>query len=252
VKHAWLVLLAMVPATMPGPAAAAPPIIAWTYVVQPGDTLAAVAARMGLSATALARANGIEPDARLAPGTVLKRPDPADMPTREKRPPRRTTVPARVAPTPRTMPPPRPVPRPVPSPQPAHGPEPGAPRMVWPTSGALVNRFGARVHGRADNGIDLAAFAGMTVRAAAAGQVIFAGTEPERFGQLIVIDHGNGWATAYAYLGKVAITTGAKVGKGQAIARIGTSGEAKQPMLHFELRHDNVPRDPVAALPTRL
>ena len=88
-KRALLAALALVPAAVPGPAGAAPPIVAWTYTVQPGDTLAAVAARMGLSTTALARANGIDPEARLMPGTVLKRPDPADIPVQDKHPVRR-------------------------------------------------------------------------------------------------------------------------------------------------------------------
>ncbi|MFM9673614.1 murein hydrolase activator EnvC family protein, partial [Streptomyces galilaeus] len=90
-------------------------------------------------------------------------------------------------------------------------------------------------------GIDLTAFAGMTVHAAAPGRVLFAGTEPGRFGQLIVIDHGGGWATAYAYLGKVSVREGQQVARGADIARIGSSGEATRPTLHFELRKDNVP-----------
>jgi lipoprotein NlpD len=92
----------------------------------------------------------------------------------------------------------------------------------------------------------------MTVHAAAAGKVIFAGTEPERFGQLIVIDHGGGWVTAYAYLGKVSVKEGQTVPARAVVARIGASGEAVKPMLHFELRRDNAPRDPLPYLPVRL
>jgi murein DD-endopeptidase MepM/ murein hydrolase activator NlpD len=235
------------------------PIIAWSYIAQPGDTVASVAARMGVSAAELARVNGLDPSARLAPGTEIKRPDPNDM----RQPPRRAVVPAppRVPPPPpRVPPPPRPVPvarpapppRPMPEPPAKHRPEPGAPRLVWPTSGAIVTQFGGDAHGRLDNGIDLAAFTGMSVRAAAGGRVIFAGTEPERFGQLIVIDHGQGWATAYAYLGKVLVKEGMQVTAGMPIARIGATGEAKKPTLHFELRHDNVPHDPLPSLPLRL
>lgn len=246
-RRVWLALLALMPVLAPSPAGATPPpIVAWTYTVKPGDTLTAVAARMGVSAAALASANGIEPDARLVAGTVLKRPDPADMPLVDKASSRRPPANARPALAPRAPLLPRTVPEPV------HQPEPGTPTLVWPTSGALVAHFGARVHGQPDNGIDLAALPGMTVRAAATGEVIFAGTEPERFGQLIVIDHGDGWATAYAYLGKVLIKQGAHVRAGEPIARIGASGEAKKPTLHFELRHANVPQDPVPALPLRL
>ena len=242
-----LALLALAPEWAVHPAMAAPPpIVAWIYTVKTGDTLDAIAARMGVSAKSLAQFNGIEPDARLVAGTVLNRPDPADMPATAKHPAHRAPSPPRTAPVARMPPQARLVP------EPTHRPGPGTPPLIWPTSGALVTRFAARLHGQPDNGINLAAFAGMTVRASAAGEVIFAGTEPERFGQLIVIDHGQGWATAYAYLGKVMIKSGAHVRAGEPIARIGTSGEAKKPTLHFELRHDNVPQDPVPALPLRL
>ena len=246
-KKVWLALLALTLA--PGAASAAPaPIVAWTYTVRPGDTMAGIAARMGVSPDELARANAIDADARLPPGTVLKRPDPGGMPSATAVPQRRAPIAPRPAPVARAVP----APRPLPELAPAHRPEPGTPHLVWPTSGAVVSRFAADVRGRPNNGIDLAAFAGMTVRAAAGGRVIFAGTEPERFGQLIVIDHGGGWATAYAYLGKVVVREGASVRAGTPIARIGTSGEAKKPTLHFELRHDNAPRDPLPALPIRL
>jgi lipoprotein NlpD len=245
--------LALLAALIATPASAAPPpIVAWSYTVASGDTLASIAARMGVSTLALAHANGIDPDARLMPGTVLKRPDPADMP--RARPSVRRDAPAvRTAPPPRTAPVPRSAtPRPTPVPPPPPPPDPGAPALAWPTSGAVIAPFGTRVHGHAGNGIDLVAFAGMTVRAAAAGEVVFAGTEPERYGQLIVIDHGHGWASVYAYLGRVTITAGAHVRAGEPIARIGTSGEVHKPTLHFELRHDNVPQNPIPALPLRL
>ena len=130
--------------------------------------------------------------------------------------------------------------------------ETGAPRLTWPTSGAVTAKFGAPVKGLPNNGIDLAAFAGMTVHAAAPGKVVFAGKEPERFGQLIVIEHTGGWVTAYAYLGKVLVTEGQSVKARQVIARIGKSGEAKRPGLHFELRKGTSPRNPALYLPIRL
>jgi lipoprotein NlpD len=248
-RRVWPALIALALAPAPDAAwASAAPIIAWTYTVRSGDTLASVAARMRVSPGDLARANAISLDTPLVPGTVLKRPNPNGMPETSARPPRRPPAAPRAAPDLRPPPPPRPEPEPAP----IHRAAPDAPRLIWPTSGAIAARFGATVRGQPDNGIDLAAFAGMTVRAAAGGRVIFAGTEPERFGQLIVIDHGGGWATAYAYLGKVAVSTGTQVRAGSVIARIGASGEVKKPTLHFELRHDNVPLDPLPVLPIRL
>jgi lipoprotein NlpD len=226
----------------PVPALAAPagPIVAWQYVVAPGDTLAAIARRMGVSLEELAAANGIPAPYAVRAGQVIKRPDPAGAPKVRATP--------RPAPAARPAPPPRPLPEaPV-----SRRREPGAPSLAWPTAGAVVTRFGATVRGLPANGIDLAAHAGMTVQAAAAGRVIYAGNEPERFGQLILIDHGGGWVTAYAYLGKVGVTEGQVVKARQVIARIGQSGEARRPLLHFELRKGNVPRDPAPYLPVRL
>lgn len=230
---------ALLALAIPGIAAAAPPIVAWHYTVRSGDTLAAIAARMGVSVDALARANHIDADDPLKAGTVLDRPGPE----------RKAAKPAAKAPRPVIA---RRDPATPPDPEPARIALSGAPHCRWPTAGALIIRFGERRGSALSNGIDLAAFAGMDVRATAPGKVIFAGTEPERFGQLIVIDHGHGWASAYAYLGKVRVHEGATVRAGALIATIGHSGEAKKPTLHFELRKDNVPQDPLAILPARL
>lgn len=221
--------------------AAAGPIVAWTYTVQRGDTMASVAARMGVSASALAQANGLGEDDPLVIGSVLKRPDPEGIrrPTAARKPARAKPRAGLPAHTPAVVPPP---------PRAASPP----PRLVWPASGAVTVRYGGEVRGHLARGIDLAAFSGMAVHAAAPGTVLFAGTEPERFGQLIVIDHGHGWTTAYAYLGKVLVREHQSLRAGGVIARIGASGEAKKPTLHFELRHDNVAQDPLPALPVRL
>lgn len=248
-RRVWPALLALLLGAAPwSGASASRPIVAWTYIVQSGDTISAIAARMGISPGDLARANAIGLDSALVPGTVLKRPGPDYTPNSHPRAPQRAPLPVRAAPVTRAAPPVRA----LPDLPPERRADPAAPRMIWPASGAVVARFGTTTHGKPDNGIDLAAFTGMAVYAAAGGKVIYAGTEPERFGQLIVIDHGGGWVTAYAYLGKVLITTGATVRKGGTIARIGATGEAKKPTLHFELRHDNVPQDPQVILPIRL
>lgn len=240
--------------------AATAPIIAWSYEVQPGDTFRAIAQRMGVTMEALGRVNGIPSPYIIRVGQVLKRPDPVPVPSRPA--PVQTTTPRLPVPTPpKATPRPAPAPRPAPPLRPApapHAREAGAPALSWPVSGAVLSRFGTPVpsgsvaSGQRNRGIDLAAYAGLTVRAAGAGTVIFAGNEPERFGQLIIIDHGQGWATAYAYLGQVRVKEGEVVKARQVIASIGKSGEAKRPTLHFELRRDNDPRDPVVYLPVRL
>lgn len=235
-RFAAILLCCAVPAVALAQDAAAPEsaIVAWRYTVQPGDTFAAIARRMGVTMQALGAFNAVPAPYIIRVGQVLRRPD-------RVLESHRTTVPAS-----------RPAPPPRPRPVPKFVREAGAPRLSWPTSGAIVSRFGVPVKGQPNNGIDLAAFEGMHVTAAAAGKVLFAGTEPERFGQLIVIDHGGGWVTAYAYLGKVTAKEGQVVKARQRIARIGRSGEVKRPTLHFELRRDNGPRDPFPYLPIRL
>jgi len=203
---------------------------AWTYTVRAGDRMSVIAQRMGVSVEALAAVNRMKAPYILREGQVLKRPDPASLPPRRATPPPSAPA-AKPAPTKR---------------------ETGAPRLLWPAPGAVISRFGAPVKGLPNNGIDLAAFTGMTVHAAAAGKVMFAATEPARFGQLILIDHGSGWVTAYAYLGQMRVKEGQSVTKQQVIAKIGKSGEAKRPSLHFELRRDNSPRNPALYLPVRL
>jgi lipoprotein NlpD len=177
--------------------------VAWTYVVQSGDTFVAIARRMGVSMAALAAENRVPLPYLITQGQVLRRPAAPGAPGAHSphHPQRRCG--ARRPPRPRRRRVPcRPRRRPMPARQ---------ARRAW--SGRLRARSLARYGvpqpgGRTNNGIDLAAFAGMSVHAAAAGKVIFAGNEPERFGQLIVIDHGGGWVTAYAYLGRIDVKQG--------------------------------------------
>lgn len=238
--------------------AARGPIVAWTYTVQAGDTFADIARRWNVDMATLGAANDIPSPYVIRIGQVLKRPDSKAVP---KVPPATTTPAARpsaspvVAPvvTPKAVPRPAPSPRPAPPLRPPLTPrESDAPKLQWPTEGAVVTHFGERVSGIPSNGIDLAALYGTKVRAAAAGTVLYAGKEPERFGQLILIDHGGGFVSAYAYLGTMTVKEGDKVTAFERIALVGRSGEVQRPTVHFELRRNNVPRDPELYLPPRL
>ena len=223
------------------------PIVAWSYTVEPGDTFAAIAQRWGVDMADLGAANGIPSPYVIRIGQVLRRPATKVEPLAHPAP--QPSAPPVAKPAPR----PAPLPRPVPPPRPPLAPrETDAPRMQWPTEGAIVSRFGDRVSGIPSNGIDLAALYGTKVRAAAAGTVIYAGKEPERFGQLILIDHGGGFVTAYAYLGTMTVKEGQAVTARERIALVGKSGEVKRPTVHFELRRNNVPRNPELYLPARL
>ena len=204
------------------------------YVVRPGDTLSSIAARNGLMLSTLARANGIEAPYLIRVGQRLA------IPRRSATPVQRMES--------------RPVVQPLPTPTPTFSYRPpvsaafpaGAPRLVWPTDGPVAETFGT---GADPRGIAFATLSGAAVRAAAGGTVIFAGTEPQKYGQLVLIDHGGGWVTAYGHLAKLVVRQGEAMRGG---ARLGfTGGTGNDARLHFELRRDNEPRDPLPLLPAR-
>lgn len=125
------------------------------------------------------------------------------------------------------------------------------PRLAWPLSGPIRRGFTPRGQGNHHDGLDITAKEGTAVRAAAAGTVIFAGREPEQFGNMVVVDHGGGWHTAYGFLSTVTVKQGEDVGQGERVGVVGQTGWAKGTELHFEVRRDNRPVDPIAELPKR-
>jgi murein DD-endopeptidase MepM/ murein hydrolase activator NlpD len=116
--------------------------------------------------------------------------------------------------------------------------------LVWPVGGVVTSGYGYR-WGRMHEGIDIAAPAGTTVVAAASGTVIFAGWMGG-YGQLVVVDHGGGLATAYAHLS--AIYAGGAVGQGQGIGAVGCTGSCTGNHLHFEVRVNGSAVDPMGYL----
>jgi lipoprotein NlpD len=206
-------------------------------VVQPGDTLSGIARRYGVDMAALARANGLPPPYLIRVGQRLALPPRGAYPRTESRP--------LVQPLPRYTPPPAPQPT-FPSQAPAMTPT-AAPRLVWPADGPVAERFG---QGADPRGLAIAGHTGAAVRAAAGGTVIFAGTEPQRYGQLVVVDHGGGWVTAYGHLSRLVVSTGDAVRANARLGFVGTTAGG-EPRLHFELRRDNVPVDPLPRLPAR-
>ena len=117
--------------------------------------------------------------------------------------------------------------------------------LIWPVSGVVTSGFGWR-WGRMHEGIDISAPTGTAVRAAASGSVIFAGWLGG-YGQLVVIDHGNGLATAYAHLSSIWIG-GGSVSQGQGIGAVGCTGSCTGPHLHFEVRVNGSAVDPMGYL----
>jgi murein DD-endopeptidase MepM/ murein hydrolase activator NlpD len=123
---------------------------------------------------------------------------------------------------------------------------PSASGFVWPVSGPVTSPFGLR-WGRMHEGIDIAAPAGAPVRAVAAGQVIYAGWMGG-YGNLVVVDHGGGLATAYAHLSAIDVSVGTSVEQGQALGAVGSTGHSFGPHLHFEVRIGGRAVDPLGYL----
>jgi len=105
--------------------------------------------------------------------------------------------------------------------------------FVMPTRGTLSSRYGMR-GSRMHQGVDIAASVGTPIRAADGGTVTFAGWKGS-YGYFVIINHGNGYVTKYAHCSSINVKVGDKVAKGQVIARVGSTGNATGPHLHFEV-----------------
>jgi murein DD-endopeptidase MepM/ murein hydrolase activator NlpD len=121
--------------------------------------------------------------------------------------------------------------------------------MVWPTPGPVTSGYGYRTHPiygyrRLHAGIDIGAPTGQGIVAALGGTVVTAGPMGS-YGNLVVIDHGDGFATAYAHQSRVLVSSGQRVAKGQRIGLVGSTGASTGPHLHFETRVNGEPVDPM-------
>lgn len=181
-----------------------------SHTVKKGDTGFAIGFQYGVPFSQIALANGIGQDAVLKVGQKLIIPAMLDNP-----PPMATVT---------------------------------EPAFRRPHDGAIILGWRRRADGTGHEGLDFRVKTGDMIRASASGTVIFAGKAPERFGNLVVIDHGNGWHTAYGHLDKVTVKKGDTIRKGERLGLGGQSGEATGPELHFEIRRDGQPIDPAPKL----
>ena len=125
---------------------------------------------------------------------------------------------------------------------------PAASAWRWPAQGQVIGRF---VPGdQTQQGIDIAGKGGQDVLAAADGVVVYSGAGLVGYGELIIVKHSEEWLSAYAHNERRLVNEGARVGAGQVIARMGHTG-APRDMLHFEIRRNGKPVDPLALLPRR-
>jgi lipoprotein NlpD len=209
-------------------------------VVRRGDTLYKIAWQHGVDQRDLARWNSLRNPDLIHVGQRLRLTPPA---TASSRP-----APPRTASSPRTGPATAPSSRPA---APAASPPPPAlppPQWAWPTEGQVITRFGAP--GGIATGIGIGGRAGQPVRAAAAGNVVYVGSGLIGYGQLVIIKHNETYLSAYGYNDTVFVGQGQQVVRGQSIATMGR-GPERQARLHFEIRRNGVPVDPLQLLSPR-
>ena len=124
--------------------------------------------------------------------------------------------------------------------------------FIWPAQGPVVSPFGMRWHPilggyRMHTGIDIAAPYGAPIVASDDGVVLFVGWYGG-YGNTVIVDHGGGYSTLYAHCSSILVSQGQAVQRGQAIARVGATGYATGPHLHFEIRVNGVPINPMTRL----
>ncbi|MBS3960526.1 MAG: M23 family metallopeptidase, partial [Sandarakinorhabdus sp.] len=124
------------------------------------------------------------------------------------------------------------------------------PPLAWPVDGRVIlSRFGPKPGGRVNDGVNIKALRGGAVRAAADGEVIYVGDAIAGFGLLMLVRHPGGTVTAYGHLDDALADRGDRVERGQPIARAGSSGEAREPQLLFQIRQGRRALDPLLHLP---
>jgi murein DD-endopeptidase MepM/ murein hydrolase activator NlpD len=115
--------------------------------------------------------------------------------------------------------------------------------FIWPLRGDILSTFGPKGTGQRNDGINVRTTAGAVVRAAADGDVVYAGDQVPGFGNLVLIKHADGWVTAYGHLGRVDVKMQQKITQGQQIGQAGSTGGVPEPQLHFEVRYAPTPAD---------
>ncbi len=224
------------------------------YTAQPGDTLASIATRFGVSVASLRAENELSKRViSVRSGQKVFLPEgyhdrDAPEPVRSDRGDRSEHYPT-VYPPGRSAPalPAHPIPYSVtpgaeaapltPGPTDAQIQQLSKGRFQWPLTGAILSEFGPKPGGQSNDGINIQADAGAAVRAAADGEVIYAGDIVPGFGNLVLLRHADGWATVYGNLGRIDVKMQQKVTQGQQIGQAGMSGGVPEPQLHFEARY---------------
>ena len=118
-------------------------------------------------------------------------------------------------------------------------------RFSWPVKGAIVQIFGEERDGVRNKGLDILAVAGESVAAASDGKVVFVDQNFRGFGKTLIIEHGGSYQTVYGYNSEILVREGEEVKKGGLIAKAGYCRRLNRPALHFEVRRQGRPVDPL-------
>jgi murein DD-endopeptidase MepM/ murein hydrolase activator NlpD len=240
------------------------------YVAHSGDTLAAVARRFGVAAANLAEINGLSERARLSNGDEIALP----ATFHDRGPVAEESVhtlryssgyrgpPSGYVSSAETTAEITPIPPVAPETAAAslsdaeiaalaHG------RFAWPVKGDVMSKFGSKGVGVRNDGLDIRAPLGTVVRAAAPGDVVYAGDQIPGFGNLVLLQHADGWVTAYAHLAHMSVQMRQIISEGEEIGQVGQTGGVSEPQLHFEVRYKAgagekaKPIDPLVVLPAQ-
>ena len=234
-----------------------PTVTTGQYVVRKGDTLFSIAFRYGWDYKALAARNNIPVPYTIHPGQTIRfdgrtgsTPAPvAVAPVSAPSSSSKTTVLRRQptgATTTTTVVAPSVAHKPAPVPTPAAGPAPTG--WGWPSNGILIGKFSS--NGSLNKGIDIAGDLGQPVLAASDGTVVYAGSGLRGYGELVIIKHSETYVSAYGHNRRLLVREGQQVKVGQTIAEMGSTGTDRV-KLHFEIRRQGKPVDPLQFLPRR-
>lgn len=235
--------VAKTPARNTSPASAAS--AGSSYTVKAGDSLSRIASRTGATVNALKQANGLT-NSTIRVGQTLKIPSSAGAGLDKVQ---TASVPAKTA---------RPKPAAVKaqtasvaekSKVKATAPKAtGIGKLRWPAKGQVMSRFGSVDGGSRNDGIDISLPNGTPVKAAENGVVIYAGSGLKEYGNTVLVRHDNGLVSVYGHASELVVKRGDNVSRGQVVVLSGMSGQATRPKLHFEIRKDAKPVDPLTYL----
>ncbi|MGH8380412.1 peptidoglycan DD-metalloendopeptidase family protein [Pseudomonas sp.] len=240
------------------PVAKRPATTSGQYLVRPGDTLFSIAFRYGWDYKALAARNGIAAPYTIRPGQAIRfdgrtggaAGGATTVVTRSSSPSSKTTITTRPAGTPAKPVTTTPAPMVATTTAPAQVPaaEHAVGGWAWPAAGVLIGKFAS--NGSLNKGIDIAGDLGQPVFAASDGSVVYAGSGLRGYGELVIIKHSDTYVSAYGHNRRLLVREGQQVKVGQTIAEMGSTGTDRV-KLHFEIRRQGKPVDPLQFLPRR-